>query len=200
MSDLWVLTAAPDDSILAYLDASCDIFREEGASLASLGVQKNGQKLYLRFPQGCDVPPLPDFLGTEFITNDGARVAPEALQNKVIGIYYSRQSCPACVEFTPKLVKLYNGLKRQGRNFEVIFCSGDPDEGEFSSYFAKMPWVAMPFGSRQAAAISERFEIKFIPTLILLREDGQVITTEGVQTVDAGVAEFPWYVQGGDYK
>ena len=89
---------------------------------------------------------------------------------------------------------MYAELAAAGRPFEVVFVSSDSDEASFAEYFASMPWAALPFADRERkAALSSRFKVKGIPTLVLLDEQGEVITTDGRAAVGkAGAEGFPW--------
>ena len=72
--------------------------------------------------------------------------------------------------------------------------SSDRDEASFADYYAEMPWAALPFGDRdRKAALSSRFKVRGIPTLVLLDGAGGVITTDGRSAVGkSGAAGFPW--------
>ena len=72
----------------------------------------------------------------------------------------STLKCPPCRGFTPQLVKTYNKLKEQGKDFEIIFASSDRDEASFSDYFGEMPWLALPFGDNRKAELSELCEVE----------------------------------------
>ncbi|EEE62084.1 hypothetical protein OsJ_16868 [Oryza sativa Japonica Group] len=71
--------------------------------------------------------------------------------------------------FTPKLIEAYNELVSQGKSFEVVFVSGDSDQDAFNAYFAKMPWLAVPFSDSEALAkLNERYKVMGIPHLVIL--------------------------------
>ena len=59
--------------------------------------------------------------------------------------------CPPCQAFTPQLVKAYQKLQAAGKQLEIIFISSDRDMGQFSQYFATMPWLAIPPGDERRA-------------------------------------------------
>jgi nucleoredoxin len=80
--------------------------------------------------------------------------------------------------------------------FEVVFVSSDRDEGQWASYFAEMPWLALPFNDRgRKDTIASKFGISGIPTLVLLdAETGETINANArmdvVQHPDG--KGFPW--------
>ena len=67
--------------------------------------------------------------------------------------------CGPCRSFTPQLVKTYNQLKKDGKDFEIIFVSSDRKEDNFKEYFETMPWLALPFNDQRCKKLSQRFEV-----------------------------------------
>lgn len=101
--------------------------------------------------------------------------------------------CPPCRMFTPKLRQVYLGLKNQGKNFEVIFCSCDQGPREFEEYFASMPWKAIPFERDDIREkLSRQFNISGIPTLLLIDEESGLYSTDGRSYVVGNPSGFPW--------
>jgi len=130
-------------------------------------------------------------------TAAGEEVTMEAAMEgkKVIGFYFSAHWCPPCRGFTPVLAEAYTkSLKDKG--MEIIFCSSDRDEASFKEYFGEMPWLALPFSDRKRKeALSRKFKVSGIPTLVLVNaEDGTLITEDGRTKVmkDPEGANFPW--------
>lgn len=117
----------------------------------------------------------------------------------VVGIYFSAHWCPPCRRFTPELVKCYEELKAQGKKFEVVFVSSDKDKAGFEEYFNEMvtskgeQLMALDYDNRQLKIdLSKIFEVQGIPTLVLLKPDGTLITGEGTSAVGFGADSFPW--------
>jgi thiol-disulfide isomerase/thioredoxin len=114
-------------------------------------------------------------------------------EGAVIAIYFSAHWCPPCRGFTPQLAKCYKELKEAGKEFEIVFVSSDKDEESFKEYMSEMPWVALPFAERSLKEdLSGCFGVRGIPTLILLKPDGTLITSEGTEAVSLGAECFPW--------
>jgi len=59
--------------------------------------------------------------------------------------------------------------------------SSDQDQASFDEYYAEMPWLCLDFSARdQKAAVSDKFGIAGIPSLVLLDGDsGDIITEDG---------------------
>jgi len=114
---------------------------------------------------------LQELIGENLVDAEGKPVDPISLKGKMVGIYFSAQWCPPCRLFTPKLVEFRNKI---AKDFEVVFVSSDRDEASMQAYMkeAGMPWPALPFNSEKKAALSKTFEIRGIPSLVVLNDKG----------------------------
>lgn len=90
-----------------------------------------------------------------------------------------------------------NARRGKEDNFEIIWVSRCRDVESFGQYFTHMNWLAMPpeeaMGQR-GQMLSDKYKVKGIPSLTLLDEVGNVITTDArnkIPTDKAGVG-FPW--------
>lgn len=162
-------------------------------------ISKDGREKVTQDPEGEEFPwhpkPLKEVLGDTFVGPKGAQATNEAFAGKVLGLYFSAHWCPPCRGFTPVLAATYEKLKAKGTAFEVVFVSSDKDEAQFDEYFATMPWLALPYPDRKRKAqLSGLFEVRGIPTLVLLDQDLNLISKEGTGAVknDPEGAEFPW--------
>ncbi|XP_071481380.1 nucleoredoxin-like [Diadema antillarum] len=128
------------------------------------------------------------------LINNKKEEVPE-VKDKITGLYFSAHWCPPCRNFTPELVKTYNKLKEDGRDFEIIFITWDRAEESFTKYFQDMPWLAIPYGDPRVAELAKVFQVAGIPSLIILDAEGKVITAEGRGRImkDPEGKEFPWY-------
>ncbi|KAK3090271.1 hypothetical protein FSP39_010544 [Pinctada imbricata] len=96
------------------------------------------------------------------------------------GVYFSAHWCPPCRGFTPQLAEFYKAVNQDKKRFEVVFASSDRDEESFKEYFKEMPWLAIPFSeneTKQKAAT--KYGIRGIPTLIILKKNGEMLSNEG---------------------
>jgi len=133
-------------------------------------------------------------LGEHLLSKDKKPVATDdAFANAdVIGLYFSAHWCPPCRGFTPKLADTYTKMREDGKAFEIVFVSSDRDESQFKSYFQEMPWLSLPFEERDTkAALSKKFKVRGIPSLVLLDKQGNVISTDGRSKVQSP-EDFPW--------
>ena len=103
---------------------------------------------------------------------------------KLLMIYLSMHDCPGCLEFTPLLVDLYEEMNEDKKEFEVVFMSGDKQEDVFKSYYAEMPWLAIPFKDRRMKQVVRRFGIKGLPRLIVLdAKTHEVLNSDACESV-----------------
>ena len=81
------------------------------------------------------------------------------------------------------------------QEFEVVFVSSDKDMGQFQEYFATMPWLAIPPGDKRKEALSQRYEVEGLPTLVIIDgATGETINAKGRGAVsgDPEASDFPW--------
>lgn len=134
------------------------------------------------------------FESGELLSKDGLVSARDALKGKFVGVYFSASWCPPCQRFTPKLVEAYTSSLKD-KNLEIVFVSADRDAEAFSSYFSKMPWLAIGYDNKELKTMyNELLDVEGIPTLALFGPDGTLITEEAVGNVheDPEGKGFPW--------
>eukprot|EP00457_Paulinella_chromatophora_P002110 gb/GEZN01002114.1/.p2 GENE.gb/GEZN01002114.1/~~gb/GEZN01002114.1/.p2 ORF type:complete len:336 (+),score=38.07 gb/GEZN01002114.1/:1154-2161(+) len=132
--------------------------------------------------------PFARFLGTPnrnyVMNNKGAPTPIASLKGHVVALYFSAHWCGPCRMFTPNLIRVYNENKAAGKPFEVVFVSQDHDLSKFNTYFSSMPWLAIPFEETQLRQqLMQAFGVRGIPTVVLLDENGKLITTDGRSAV-----------------
>jgi thiol-disulfide isomerase/thioredoxin len=97
-------------------------------------------------------------------------------------LYASAHWCPPCRQFTPRLMKFYSKFKN---NVEVVFLSADHDEDGFESYFASMPWKAVPYDDDGREKFMGYIKVTGIPRLVVLDgKTGRTIVDNAVSQLD----------------
>lgn len=138
---------------------------------------------------------MSEIFGETLLSKVGETSTVDALKGKIVGIYFSAHWCPPCRGFTPKLAESYKTIIAAGKPFEVVFVSSDKDDAAFTEYFAEQPWLALPFAKRDLKAkLSKKFKVNGIPTLVVLDEEGNTITSDGREALseDPSGESFPW--------
>ena len=153
-------------------------------------------------------PSLAEVLGDAFTRNDAEKSAVAARDvtndatekgTRHLGIYFSAHWCGPCRQFTPKLAAMYERLRAEGKDFELIFVSSDRSEGEFETYTSEsMPsdFLVVPFADAdRRRALAEHFGVRGIPHLAMLDSALNVVNPDAraaaARDSPAGAA-FPW--------
>jgi hypothetical protein len=53
-----------------------------------------------------------------------------------------------------------NRKVRGNDDFEIIFVSGDNDEGQFQEYYGHMPWLTIPYGDARLEELNSKFKVR----------------------------------------
>lgn len=136
--------------------------------------------------------PLFNSLKGDLVKSTGKRLAKfdESVLSEVqyYGIYYSASWCGPCRQFTPDLVKWYNGTKHQNPQFELIFVSSDQTEADMASYMEedKMEWPALDFSKKRTNRELTKYSGSGIPSLVLVNRSGEVLSDSYVNGTYVG--------------
>ncbi|XP_021742650.1 probable nucleoredoxin 1 [Chenopodium quinoa] len=138
-----------------------------------------------------DLPSILSSTRTHFLLrNNFLQVSIDILKGKKVGLYFAASWCGQCRRFTSVLVEAYNKLKSQEKDFEVVVITADEDDESFDKCFLKMPWLAIPFSdSKTCDNLDELFEVEEIPHLVILDENGKILTDNGVDIIHDYEAE-----------
>ncbi|CAF1169914.1 unnamed protein product [Adineta steineri] len=114
---------------------------------------------------------------------------------KSVGFYFSAHWCPPCRSFTPKLVEAFKEAQKDSQSFRMIFISSDRDQESFDEYRKTMPWPAVPFDS--TALLKAYFQCSGIPSLVVLKSDGNILTRRGRDNIgQKGVETLKVWAKG----
>ncbi len=152
-------------------------------------------------PTGPAPASLPDLFGEELYRADASPVSVSALDGEaLIGIYFASASCPACGAFTPVLVDAYSQLQEGGRSFEVVLVTfGITDAAMFEFMTdSEMPWLAIPPSSQKVDALLQRYDVLWVPTLIVIDAAGNTVSLTGREDVmEEGASAYDvWLATG----
>lgn len=121
---------------------------------------------------------LEELIGTELVDAKGNKVETSSLAGKVIGLYFSASWCGPCKMFTPELVKFRD---RNDEKFEVVFVSSDRSAEDQEEYMKDydMEWPAIPYDSPLRQELGAKYEVRGIPSLVIVDDQGNLITKDG---------------------
>ena len=147
-------------------------------------------------------PSLLDLFGAQLYKADGSQVSVGSLnQNAVIGIYFASPGCPACGAFTPMLVDAYDQLEEDGRSFEVALITYGITESSLFDYMldSEMSWLAVLPLSDKVDALVERYNVHFVPTLVIIDNAANTISLTGREELaqNGAAAYDAWLVASG---
>ncbi|WCJ30565.1 protein kinase C-like zinc finger protein [Euphorbia peplus] len=131
------------------------------------------------------------------ISRDARKTIVSELVGKTIGLYFGAHWCPPSRAFTCQLVEAYNELEsRRDGCFEVILVSTDRDIKEFNINLSNMPWLAIPYEDRSRQDLCRIFNIKGIPALVIIGEDGKTRSRDARGMISLyGAKAFPFTEQ-----
>jgi len=112
------------------------------------------------------------------IDSNDNKFSREKLTNKIIGLYFSAGWCPPCRSFSPILKDFRD---KNEEHFEVVMVSADNSRIEQLKYLrdGKMKWPAFPTGSIESTNLYKNFNVRSIPTLLILSPNGKIISSNG---------------------
>jgi len=105
---------------------------------------------------------------------DGARLAGV----KFYALYFSASWCPPCREFTPGLVDAYGKIRELYPEFELVLVNRDQSAQDMEAYMRGdgMQWPALGWDAIRFAGEINRYAGEGIPDLVLVNENGQVLS------------------------
>ena len=145
-------------------------------------------------PTKPEIVSLSDLFGTELLKADGSQLAVGTLeQNTLIGIYFMSPGCPACGAFNPDLVTAYDEIIGAGNAFEIVMVAQGINPVELSEYMAEegMGWTAVSPLSDRPAFLAKRYNVRWVPTLIVIEPDGTIASMSGREQI-AGQGAGAW--------
>jgi nucleoredoxin len=97
---------------------------------------------------------------------------------KFYAIYFSASWCPPCREFTPGLVDAYGKIRELYPEFELVLVNRDRSAQDMEAYMRGdgMQWPALGWDAIRFAGEINRYAGEGIPDLVLVNENGQVLS------------------------
>ncbi|XP_041033286.1 nucleoredoxin-like protein 1 [Carcharodon carcharias] len=137
------------------------------------------------------------FDGITLIVNNRDRDqldTPQQLENKVrnklVLLYFGSRECPKCQEFAPVLQEFSNRLMdefyvERAAQLVFVYVSQDQTEEKEQQYLKRLhrKWLYLPFRDKYKRELQKKYNIKVIPSIIVLKPNGDLITRNGVAEI-----------------
>ncbi|XP_056639757.1 nucleoredoxin-like protein 1 [Diorhabda sublineata] len=110
----------------------------------------------------------------------------EYLRNIKIFILFFSASWVANTKNLIVLLKdLYSENLKRKVGMEIIYVSADTSkEGYDSDLMAQGPWSAIPFKSSICDILRYRYDVSYMPMIIVVKRDGSIITRKGKEELE----------------
>ncbi|VDD92800.1 unnamed protein product [Enterobius vermicularis] len=117
-----------------------------------------------------------DFLKEVNLRNKSGEVFASAFEGKAVLLYFSAGWCGQCRLFTPKLKKWFEEAGKPN-GVELIWISRDRSAEDLAAYHKKaLPEISyIPFGDPSVRKFLQKYQIKTIPSLFLVNNEGEIV-------------------------
>ncbi|XP_061431260.1 nucleoredoxin-like protein 2 isoform X1 [Lethenteron reissneri] len=131
--------------------------------------------------------------------------AEAALRNRVVALHFSALRSPCCRDFAPALDAFCESLLRTRRRppapFALVLVSADDSEVDMRAAVrgGHRDWLAVPWDDPLRLELRERYGVTSLPRLVIVRENGAVITARGrTQVRDWGSRAFQGWLNASE--
>ncbi|KAI1726679.1 thioredoxin-like domain-containing protein [Ditylenchus destructor] len=110
----------------------------------------------------------------------------EALNGKLVALYFSAHWCPPCRGFTPILKDFYEEIT-SSEEFEIVFVSFDRSESDLQAYLNESHgnWLYVPYGDKNIQTLANKYGVSGIPAMVVVKPDGTAITSDARSDVQS---------------
>ncbi|XP_038640818.1 nucleoredoxin-like protein 1 [Scyliorhinus canicula] len=114
----------------------------------------------------------------------------DKVRNKLVLLYFGARECPKCQGFAPALQDFSNRLMdefyvERPAQLVPVYISQDQTEEREQQYLKTLHrrWLYLPFRDKYKRELLKKYSIKVIPSVIVLKPNGEVITRNGVAEI-----------------
>ncbi|CAM0883254.1 unnamed protein product [Alopecurus aequalis] len=127
---------------------------------------------------------LEKLFSISYVNGSNEQVPISSLVGKTVGLYFSAHRCAPCIKFTARLAAIYGNLRGKAEEFEIVYIPMDKEEDGYLRSCGDMPWLALPYDGVSSRALARYFDVREIPTLVVIGPDGKTVTREGRNLVN----------------
>ncbi|XP_060710984.1 nucleoredoxin-like protein 1 [Hemiscyllium ocellatum] len=112
------------------------------------------------------------------------------VRNKLVLLYFGSRECPKCQEFAPVLQEFSNRLLdefyvERAAQLVPVYVSQDQTKEKEQQYLRTLhrKWLYLPFQDKYKRELRKKYNIKVIPSIVVLKPNGDLITKNGVAEI-----------------
>nr|XP_027300262.1 nucleoredoxin-like protein 1 [Anas platyrhynchos] len=114
----------------------------------------------------------------------------QALDNKVLLLYFGAAGCPRCRRFAPVLKDFFVRLTdefyvERASQLGLVYVSRDATAQQQDAFLRTMPrrWLSLPFEDGFKRELEQRFAVSDVPRVVVLKPNGEVIVGNAVEEI-----------------
>ncbi|KAI6060004.1 Nucleoredoxin-like protein 1 [Aix galericulata] len=114
----------------------------------------------------------------------------QALENKVLLLYFGAAGCPRCRRFAPVLKDFFVRLTdefyvERASQLGLVYVSRDATAQQQDAFLRTMPrrWLSLPFEDGYKRELEQRFAVSDVPRVVVLKPNGEVIAGNAVEEI-----------------
>lgn len=88
-------------------------------------------------------------------------------------LYFGAAWCNISRPFSQQLKSYYEEINLENKKLEIIYVSVDKFAEEYEAGAKDMPWVGIPVNDPRVADLKEFYNIRSVPTLLLIDKRGE---------------------------
>ncbi|KAM3864605.1 nucleoredoxin-like protein 1 [Diretmus argenteus] len=112
------------------------------------------------------------------------------LQNRILMLFFASDACERCQEFAPTLKEFFTQLTDEyyvdrSAQLVLLYISLDQSEEQQESFLKELPkkCLFLAYEDPYRRELEAMFEVKELPTLVVLRPDCSVLTLNAVEEI-----------------
>ena len=102
-------------------------------------------------------------LGENLVSHQGEVSIDKLYESRYVALYFGASWCPNTSRFTDELIKFYNYVNEDLKQFEVILVTNDDDKHVCDNFYATMPWLTLPFDPKYNQELFVHYDVVEVP-------------------------------------